>query len=127
MKRLSLLYLYFLASFSYAQSDCSTLTISGPAEYPPYLWQAKLPSTEVKGASFTMLEYLTEKSGLQFQMIYTGSWARTQMELESGSLVMLTGLFYNDERAKVMDFLQPAYAQSNARIWVHKDCNYPVK
>ncbi len=121
MKRLSLLYLYFLASFSYAQSDCSTLTISGPAEYPPYLWQAKLPSTEVKGASFTMLEYLTEKSGLQFQMIYTGSWARTQMELESGSLVMLTGLFYNDERAKVMDFLQPAYAQSNARIWVHKD------
>ncbi|MEN9464855.1 MAG: hypothetical protein RL217_1036 [Pseudomonadota bacterium] len=105
MERSSLLILCFFTFFAYGQSDCTKLTISGPAEYPPYLWQASLPSTEVKGASLALLKSISEKSGLQFQMVYTGSWARTQMELKSGSLAMLTGLFYNDERALVMDFL----------------------
>lgn len=102
------------------QAQCTHLSISGTIEYPPYLWQ-NLPDETIHGAVVEYLNLLSQKTNIEFKVLYTGSWARTQMELKADRLDMLAGLFYNDERAKIMDFLQPAIAYSNARLWMHKD------
>ena len=100
-----------------ADATCNHLKVSGTVEYPPYMWQV---DGRFEGAVAEMLRYISgEKSGLTLELVYTGSWGRTQIELEAHNLDMLAGIFYNEQRAVIMDYIQPPITQSNARIWVN--------
>lgn len=106
---------------AYATAECSRLKVSGTAEYPPYLWQLAQPGAALDGAIVDMLAYISQHTQVQFQLEDISAWARTQKELEEQQLDMLAGIFYNDHRAKFMDYIQPPLTISNTRIWVHPD------
>ncbi|MFY9179267.1 MAG: transporter substrate-binding domain-containing protein [Venatoribacter sp.] len=126
MRLVILLVIYWISPFTYAAERCHQLQVSGTVEYPPFMWQSQQSKQSMDGALIELMSYLSAQSHIQLQVNYTGAWARTQAEMKIGSLDALAGIFYNEERARTMVFLEPPVAQSNARIWVKKGKNTSI-
>jgi len=108
------------STFSHAK-ECSVLTATGNSEYPPYLWRAGDGTKDLLGANRLIMDELSKRIGVEIQLQDVGSWARAQDMLRSGRIDLMAGAFYTIPRNQYMDYVYPAFLDTNSVVWRHKD------
>lgn len=104
----------------FSLAECTRLTASGNAEYPPYLWRSEADPQRLTGANVALLQRIGALAGIDIEVVYKGPWGRTQEELASGRIDLLAGAFYTRERADRMHYLYPAFQETRTLVWVNK-------
>lgn len=99
---------------------CSKLTATGNAEYPPYLWRESTDSTRLMGANALIFDEISKRLGVPIDLQYTGPWSRAQQEVRSGRIDLMAGAFLTVPRQQWMDYVYPAFLQTNSVVWVRK-------
>lgn len=97
---------------------CSTLLVSGNAEYPPLLWRDNSNPDELIGAVPALLKEIVEPLGIQVNVQYIGSWARVLHLASAGELDMVAGAFMTSERFGYMDYILPPILHLPTAVWV---------
>jgi polar amino acid transport system substrate-binding protein len=89
-----------------AAGECAGLTITGHPEYAPIAWR---DGDRIVGAAPTLVE--TIAAGLNVPVVskYTGSWEDAQAAARDGAADIIFGIYYNDERATYLDYVQPPF------------------
>lgn len=107
-----------------AVAECTAMTASGNAEYPPYLWRPAAHPDQLEGAIARLMQDLAARTGIPVRTVYAGPWGRTQEEVAAGHIDLIAGAFYTDARAKRMDYLKPAFQQTRSVLWVRKEHSF---
>lgn len=118
--RLILLILVMLPGWAVAK-ECTKLSASGNAEYPPYLWRVSTDSQQMQGAIALLMEYVSQQLGKTIDLRYVGSWGRVQEEVAEGEIDLIAGAFYTEKRSYRMNYIRPAFQQTRTAVWVRKD------
>lgn len=124
LKRLTVLAwlatLLFLSGYASASTEhqCSTLLVSGNAEYPPLLWRDSKDPDVLIGAVPALLNEIVEPMDIKVSVRYVGSWARVQHMSRTGELDMVAGAFMTSERFGYMDYILPPIIQLPTAVWV---------
>lgn len=119
--------LCLIPAVAHAAADCTRLTATGNAEYPPYLWRDPQNPQRLIGANADLIKQLGERLGLQIDVVYVGPWSRSQEEVRAGRIDMLAGYFLTDERQQVVDFVTPPFLETSSRVWVRRDAAFPYR
>lgn len=117
LKRVLCLLLLIPAS-AYA-NDCNRLTLSSNPEYPPYLWQTNTEPEALDGILVSFTERLNKVANLDVDVVYAGPWLRTQTQVHNGNIDLIA-VFYTEDRAQWLDYLQPELIKTDTAIWVNK-------
>ena len=56
-----------------------------------------------------------------------GSWEEAQAAARDGKADMIFGIYYNDERAKYLDYVKPAFMFDDVAVFVVKGKEFPFK
>ncbi len=117
---LSIQFCLLLTSFSsvYAQDNLArTVLIGGDNNYPPYeyLNEQGHPS----GFNVDIIQAVAKVMGLRLNL-GLGPWNDVRQDLEHGRLDALSGMYYSDERARMVNFSEPHILVSYA-VFVRKD------
>jgi len=94
------------ASAAIAQPACTQLTITGHPSYPPIGYR---DGDQIAGAGATMLAEIGAKLGIPVVPLYTGTWEEAQAATRDATADIIFGIYYNDERATYLDYVQPAF------------------
>ena len=97
--------------------ECSTLTATGNAEYPPYLWRDPKGGKQLLGANQYVVDEVAKRLGIVIELKDVGSWARAQEALKRGEVDLLAGAFYTDSRRHYMDYIYPAFLNTTSVVW----------
>ena len=65
------------------------------------------------------------KLGVPVVSKYTGSWADAQMAARDGTADIIFGIYFNDERATYLDYVQPAFMLDPVVAMVATGKNFP--
>lgn len=111
------------STFMHAE-ECDVLTATGNAEYPPYLWRAGDGSKDLLGANRLIMDELSKRIGVEIQLQDVGSWARAQDMLRAGRIDLMAGAFYTIPRNQYMDYVFPAFLDTNSVVWRYKGSDF---
>lgn len=100
------------------ENQCSTLLVSGNAEYPPLLWRDSEDPDTLIGAVPALLREMIAPMGITADIRYVGNWARVQHMSRAGELDMVAGAFMTSERFGYMDYILPPIIQLPTAVWV---------
>lgn len=92
--------------FAAAQDACTQLTITGHPSYPPIGYQ---DGEAIAGAGAAMLAEIGATLGVPVVSRYTGTWEDAQAAARDGTADVIFGIYFNDERATYLDYVQPAF------------------
>ncbi|WP_437880386.1 substrate-binding periplasmic protein [Pseudomonas sp. LRF_L74] len=122
----SLLFAGLVSSTSLlAAGKCERLVATGNPEYPPYLWQDPQNPEKLIGANADLLAAIGEAIGVKIDVLYSGPWSQAQDEVRSGRVDLLAGAFITLERLELMDYIHPAFYETQSLVWVHKGREFP--
>jgi polar amino acid transport system substrate-binding protein len=79
------------------------------------------------GAAPTLVETIAKKLNVPLESKFMGNWADAQAAARDGTADMIYGIYYNDERAKYLDYVQPAFMFDDVAIFVAKGKSFPFK
>ncbi|RDL44640.1 ABC transporter substrate-binding protein [Marinomonas piezotolerans] len=113
----------FSAAAAPASASCNSLTATGNAEYPPFLWRADTGHA-LDGAVSHLLERLSDKIDIPIVTKYVGPWSRSQQEVRSGRVDLMAGAFYTSERADYMEYFSPAIMFTKSVVWQSKESRF---
>jgi polar amino acid transport system substrate-binding protein len=110
MKLLSIAFVAGLAlapGMAVAQSaTCQKLTVTGHPEYPPIAYRQ---GDRIVGAAAALVEQIAADLGIPAESRYTGSWADAQAAARDGKADIIFGIYFNDQRATYIDYVQPPF------------------
>lgn len=113
----SLLTFSLVASSLVSGADiCSKLTATGNSEYPPYLWRSG-EGVSLLGANSIIMDEIAKRLNIEIDLQDVGSWARAQKMLKTGQIDMIAGAFYTVPRIQYMDYVYPAFLDTNSVVW----------
>jgi polar amino acid transport system substrate-binding protein len=128
MKRflgLSVFATFALASAAaFAADDCAKIVATGHPQYPVIAYQQ---GDALVGAASTLVETIAKKLNVPLESKFMGNWADAQAAARDGTADMIYGIYYNDERAKYLDYVQPAFMFDDVAIFVAKGKAFPFK
>jgi polar amino acid transport system substrate-binding protein len=128
MKRflgLSLFAAVALASAAaFAADDCAKIVATGHPQYPVIAYQQ---GDDLVGAAPMLVETIAKKLGIPLESKFMGNWADAQAAARDGTADMIYGIYYNDERAKYLDYVQPAFMFDDVAVFVAKGKAFPFK
>lgn len=108
-----------------SEPDCRVLYASGNAEYPPYLWHLQSQPNHLEGALAQLLQDLSFDLKIPIKAVYAGPWGRVQEEASAGRLDLVAGVFFTRQRSRYLDYIYPAMAHTQTRVWMHGDSPSP--
>ena len=97
--------------------DKSTIVIGGDYNYPPYEFLDKDGSPA--GYNVELTQAIAKTMGLDVDIVLS-PWGETREKLLSGKIDAIHGMFYSEEREKVVDFSSP-HAIIHHSIFARKD------
>lgn len=101
-----------------AQSNaCNKLIVTGHPQYPPF---ARRDGARIVGVAADMVEAIGKELGLPVESTYTGSWADAQAAARDGKVDVIFGIYFNDERARYLDYVKPAFTIDPVAVFVAK-------
>jgi polar amino acid transport system substrate-binding protein len=121
MKRilcLSVIAAGMLAGSAVHAAECEKITLTGHPEYPAIAWR---DGDKIIGAAPMLVEAIGKELGVPVESKYTGTWADAQDAAREGKVDMIVGVYYNDERAQYLDYVQPAFVFDPVVVFVAKD------
>jgi polar amino acid transport system substrate-binding protein len=102
-------------------AECEKLTITGHPQYPAIAWK---DDDKIVGAAPMLVEAIGKKLNVPVESKYMGSWADAQQATKDGKADMIVGVYYNDERAQYLDYVQPAFVFDPVVAFVAKDKSF---
>lgn len=109
--------LTFTGSASYAADECTKLTATGHPDYPILAYKS---GDQIVGAAATLVETIAKKLNVPIESKYTGNWSAAQAAARDGQVDIIFGLYHTEERAKYLDYVQPAFMFDDVAIFVPK-------
>jgi polar amino acid transport system substrate-binding protein len=113
-----------LTSASAIAADCTKITATGHPQYPVIAFQQ---GDALVGAAPMLVEAIAKKLDIPLESKFMGNWADAQAAARDGNADLIYGIYYNDERAKYLDYVQPAFMYDDVAIFVAKGKAFPFK
>jgi len=107
---------------AFAADECTKITATGHRYYPVIAYR---DGDKIVGAAPTLVETIAKKLNIPLESNFMGNWADAQGAARDGKADMIYGIYYNDERAKYLDYVQPAFIYDDVAIFVVKGKEFP--
>ena len=107
---------------AFAQDECTKITVTGHPAYPVIAYK---DGDNIVGAASTLIETIAKQINVPLESKYTGTWGEAQAAARDGKVDMIFGIYYNDERATYLDYVQPAFTFDDVAIFVVKGKEFP--
>jgi polar amino acid transport system substrate-binding protein len=109
-------------SGAFAAETCAKITATGHPQYPALAYS---DGDAIVGAVPTLVKTIAKKINVPLESKNMGSWADAQAAARDGTADMIFGIYYNDERAQYLDYVQPAFMYDDVAIFVAKGKAFP--
>ena len=93
-----------------------------PPLYPVIAYQN---GDKIVGAAPTLVETIAKQLNVPLESKSMGTWEEAQAAARDGQADMIFGIYYNDERATYLDYVQPAFTFDDVAIFVVKGKEFP--
>jgi polar amino acid transport system substrate-binding protein len=107
---------------AFAQDECTKIAATGHPAYPVIAYK---DGDNIVGAAPTLVETIAKQINVPLESKYTGTWEEAQAAARDGKVDMIFGIYYNDERATYLDYVQPAFTFDDVAIFVVKGKEFP--
>jgi len=107
---------------AFAQDECTKIAATGHPAYPVIAYK---DGDNIVGAAPTLVETIAKQINVPLESKYTGTWEEAQAAARDGKVGMIFGIYYNDERATYLDYVQPAFTFDDVAIFVVKGKEFP--
>jgi ABC-type amino acid transport substrate-binding protein len=107
-----------------AQTRCEKLTFTGPPASPPTSW---VLNGKLSGASVELLESLLKKTEIKTieQKIFP-NWGEALDSVYKGEVDIIMYAGWSSERARFLNYIEPAYASEFVQVVVRKGEAFPL-
>ncbi len=126
MKRFLCLSVFVAAALAspaaFAADECAKIMATGHPQYPALAYK---DGDAIVGAVPTLVETIAKQINVPLESKAMGSWADAQAAARDGKADMIFGVYYNDERAQYLDYVQPAFMFDDVAIFVAKGKSFP--
>ncbi|MCJ7528890.1 MAG: transporter substrate-binding domain-containing protein, partial [Methyloceanibacter sp.] len=109
---------------TFAADDCAKITATGHPQYPAIAYK---DGDTIAGAAPTLVGAIAKDLKIPLESKFMGTWEEAQAAARDGKADMIFGIYYNDERAKYLDYVQPAFMFDDVAIFVVKGKEFPFK
>jgi polar amino acid transport system substrate-binding protein len=107
---------------TFAADECAKITATGHPQYPVIAYK---DGDNIVGAAPTLVETIAKKLNVPLESKYMGTWEEAQAAARGGKADMIFGIYYNDERATYLDYVQPAFTFDDVAVFVVKGKEFP--
>jgi polar amino acid transport system substrate-binding protein len=107
-----------------ATGECTKIVATGHPQYPVIAFRH---GDALVGAAPALVEAIAKKLGVPLESKFMGNWTDAQAAAHDGKADLIFGIYYNDERAKYLDYVQPAFMYDDTAIFVAKGKAFPFK
>ena len=108
----------------YAADACTTLTATGHPQYPAIAFN---DGDHIAGAAPMLVEAIGKELKIPVASKFMGSWADAQAAAREGKADVIFGIYYNDQRATYLDYVQPAFMFDPVVVFVAKGKGFTFK
>jgi polar amino acid transport system substrate-binding protein len=109
---------------TFAADECTKITATGHPQYPAIAFKE---DDRIDGGAATLVETIAKDLKVPLQSDYMGAWSDAQAAARDGKADMIFGIYYTDERAAYLDYVQPAFMFDDVAIFVPKGKEFPFK
>jgi len=109
---------------TFAADECAKITATGHPQYPAIAYK---DGDTIAGAAPTLVGAIAKDLKIPLESKFMGTWEEAQAAARDGKADMIFGIYYNDERAKYLDYVQPAFMFDDVAIFVVKGKEFPFK
>jgi len=109
---------------AFAADDCTKITATGHPAYPVIAFKK---GGDIAGAAPDLVSAIAKKLDVPLESKAMGSWEEAQAAARDGKADLIFGIYYNDERAKYLDYVQPAFMYDDVAVFVAKGREFPFK
>jgi polar amino acid transport system substrate-binding protein len=110
------------SNVSFAADECSKITATGHPQYPVIAYK---DGDNIAGAAATLVETVGKAINVPVESKYMGTWEDAQAAARDGKADMIFGIYYNDERAAYLDYVQPPFTYDDVAVFVVKGKEFP--
>lgn len=114
----------FAACAAHAEESCKKIVATGHPEYPVMAFR---DGNHIAGAAPLLVGEIAQELNVPFETKYLGSWSEAQAATRAGQADMIIGVYYNDERAEYLDYVEPAFAYDPVVVFVSGDKRFAFK
>jgi polar amino acid transport system substrate-binding protein len=107
-----------------AADACTKITATGHPYYPVISFKE---GDKLAGAAPDLVAAIAKKLNVPLESKYMGSWEEAQKAARDGKADLIFGVYYNDARAKYLDYIKPAFMYDDVAIFVAKGKEFPFK
>jgi polar amino acid transport system substrate-binding protein len=107
---------------AFAAQDCAKITATGHPQYPVIAFK---DGEAIVGAAPMLVEAIAKGLNVPLESKAMGSWTDAQAAARDGKADMIFGIYYNDERAQYLDYVQPAFMFDDVAVFVAKGKAFP--
>jgi polar amino acid transport system substrate-binding protein len=126
MKRLLCLSVFVALALTgnaaFAADDCAKITATGHPQYPAIAFK---DGDAIAGAAPALVEAIAKALKIPLESKFMGTWDDAQAATREGKADMIFGIYYNDERATYLDYVQPAFIFDPVVVFVAKGKKFP--
>jgi PAS domain S-box-containing protein len=97
-----------------------TIIVGGEIDYPPYCFLDE--NGRPTGFQVDLTRSIARVMGMEIE-INLSNWADARQRLENGTIDIICGMFYSDERAEIYDF-SPPYTIVSSVIFARRDAPF---
>lgn len=112
------------ANAARADESCKKIVATGHPEYPVMAFR---DGSRIVGAAPLLVAEIAQELKIPFETKYLGTWAEAQSATRAGEADMIIGVYYNDERAGYLDYVEPAFAYDPVVVFVSSDKPFAFK
>ncbi len=109
---------------TFAADECAKITATGHPQYPVIAYK---DGDNIVGAAPSLVEAIGKAINVPVESKYMGTWEEAQAAARDGKADMIFGIYYNDERATYLDYVQPAFTYDDVAVFVVKGKEFPFK
>jgi polar amino acid transport system substrate-binding protein len=109
---------------AFAADDCAKITATGHPQYPVIAYQE---GEAIVGAAPMLVEAIAKQLNVPLESKFMGSWSDAQTAARDGKADMIFGIYYNDDRAKYLKYVEPAFMFDDVAVFVAKGKAFPFK
>ena len=102
-------------SVARAEETCTKIVATGHPDYPVMAFKE---GDRIKGAAPLLVAEIADGLDVPFEAKYMGSWSEAQSATREGKADMIIGVYYNDERAEYLNYVQPPFAYDPVQVFV---------
>jgi polar amino acid transport system substrate-binding protein len=109
---------------AFAADECTKIVATGHPQYPAIAYK---DGDNIAGAAPMLVEAIAKNLKVPLESKYMGTWEEAQAAARDGKADMIFGIYYNDERATYLDYVQPAFMYDEVVVFVAKDKPFTYK